>query len=105
MGWTPGGHGLIGEVKHLVAMSTLEQLDRYVAEARAGGGLCAGQLIALVAYTLDVAAAVERRSDIGLWRCDRSDMDIRISSTWPVVGSQSRGSGCPKAAGMHVEAR
>jgi hypothetical protein len=34
------GNGIIAEVKHFVAMRTLEQqLDRYLREARAGGGL------------------------------------------------------------------
>ena len=69
------GDGVIAEVKHFVAMRTLEQLDRYLAEARAGGGLWAGHLIALTAYTRNVARAVETRADVGLWLCEVDDDD------------------------------
>jgi hypothetical protein len=37
------GNGIIAEVKHFVAMRTLEQVDRYLKEARDGGA--AGQVI------------------------------------------------------------
>lgn len=70
------GHGVIVEVKHFVAMSTLQQLDRYLSEARHDGGCWAGHLVALTAYTEDVAQEVARhRDDVGLWVCERDEDD------------------------------
>jgi hypothetical protein len=69
------GRGVIGEVKHLVALSTLEQLDGYLEEARKGhGGLWVGHLIALAAYTTDLAQAVALREDVRLWVCERDSV-------------------------------
>jgi hypothetical protein len=65
------GNGMIVEVKHFVAVRTLEQLDRYLTEARDGGGLWSGHLLALTAYTRTVVRAMEAGPDSALWICDR----------------------------------
>jgi hypothetical protein len=67
------GFGRIAEVKHFVALSTLDQLDRYLVEAREDGQLWYGDLIALTAYTTSVANAVRARADVRLWLCERDE--------------------------------
>jgi hypothetical protein len=66
-------NGINAEVKHFVAKSTLEQLERYLREARGGGGVWAGHLVALTAYTQPVARQIDDRSDVALWLCERDD--------------------------------
>lgn len=68
------GPGVIGECKLVAGLSTLGQLDRYLALQRAAvqGQRWKGHIIIAFSYTDRLAAAVFEREDLQMWLCRRS---------------------------------